>query len=331
MFYKVIDKSADDTIIVCSSIHTEPGRFRFERQLNDFNVNCIFLNCPANQWYLHGIPGLGDRPKDARAALSNLIRARFPGTRLFGFGSSMGASGIIMMTAGLPMQRVFAFCPEIDLFDDFSFSKQHYNGPSSAGANLWNELADCANVRIFYGEECEHDLYQLSKIRDITSIPTQTFSNQQHGVIEAIYFTEGMSGIINSMIQASPLRPKKIAPGHISGSLITCRSLWNAFLASRNRSHPKPDLAKLASLTQHDRSYYPLVLYWLSRLQEVTCEKKILLEEAHQLAPLSLRIASELFKMSPDPDRVSNFKERFKSHFGEKYAASSRASALHAM
>jgi hypothetical protein len=197
--------------------------------------------------------------------------------------------------------------------------------------NLWQELADCSNVRIFYGEECEHDLYQLSKIRQRTNIATQTFSNQPHGVIEAIYFTEGMHGIIGSLINGGSLRSTKIDAGHISGSLTTCRSLWGAFLASRKRNAHPFDLASLADQTKKDRSYYPLILYWLSRLRQNVFEKQTLLEEAHRLAPLSLRIAADLFKVAPNPDRVADFKKNFRSHFGEKYISSSRASALHDM
>src|SRR5690606_33961195 len=94
-YYRIEDRGYENTILIFSSIHPVPGRFRFDRLMGKIPANIIYLNCVNNSWYLCGIPGLGDDLPTTRKNLQKLIRDRLPGTKLFAFGSSMGASGMI--------------------------------------------------------------------------------------------------------------------------------------------------------------------------------------------------------------------------------------------
>lgn len=329
-FVKIQNRNADRTLVVFSSIHTIPGRFRFERQLADVNANVIFLNCPNNSWYLQGVPGLGDTMSSARKALKQIINEQFPGTRLFSLGSSMGASGLIALTTGLDIHRSFAFCPEIDLFGEASFSRKHYAGAETSVRDLWCELKECENINIFYGEECEHDLHQLAKLRQrFPGLPTQTFAHQPHGVVEAIYLTEGMSGILSSLLDGTKLRPKIVEQGHISGSRRSCEALWRAYCAVH-----KPDagiaaeLKYLAETVDKTRSYYPLFLFWRARLTHNKEERLHLLEQARALAPYSLRIAHFYFREAESEIAKEQFKHTFTARFGQRYIDNPRAEMI---
>ncbi|MFK3820482.1 hypothetical protein ACI2KG_28470 [Pseudomonas sp. NPDC089407] len=334
-YYKVQKKDAEKTIVVFSSIHTTPGRFRFERQLADVNVNAIFLNCPNNSWYLQGVPGLGDSLSATRDALKQLIKSTFPDSKIYALGSSMGASGLIALTAGLDIENSFAFCPEIDLFGKYSFSSNYYKGPVTAHRNLWSELADSKNLNIFYGEECESDLNQLCSIKTDTSIPVLTFAHEGHGTIEAIFLSEGMNGLLDSLLNGRPMIPKVIERGHAAGSLVTCKTLWKSYWISKNKSKDaltqnqiKEALESLALKTATDRSYYALIQYWRAQLSNSKDEKKILLENALESAPHSLRTASAYFKLFGTDQMKNEFKERFRLRYGNRYTDHARAEPI---
>lgn len=334
-YYKIQDKNSSDTIIALSSIHTLPGRFRFERQLSNLDANVIFLNCPQNSWYLQGVPGLGDSMGGTRDAISSLIDTRFPGSKIFAFGSSMGASGLIGITAGLDIERSFAFCPEIDLFRKYSFSSNYYKGPRTDIRDLWGELRDCKNLSVFYGEECESDLNQLCSLKTLTNIPLQTFAHEGHGTIEAIFLTEGIGGILDSLINSRPIYPKIIDRGHITGSLITCKSLWKAYYLSRSKKNDDPEviqfgkfLADLAIKTKTDRSYFSLIQFWRAALSQNKSEKIELLEQALISAPQSVRTASAYFKLHGDNASKEQFKKKFREKYGDLYTDHARAELI---
>ncbi len=334
-YYKIQDKNAKKTIIVFSSIHTLPGRFRFERQLSNLDVNVIFLNCPNNSWYLQGVPGLGDSLSSTREAIKSLIETRFSDSKVFAFGSSMGASGLIGITAGLEIERSFAFCPEIDLFGKYSFSSNYYKGPKTDFRDLWAELRDCENLSIFYGEECESDLNQLCSLKNLTDIPLQTFAHEGHGTIEAIFLSEGMDGILDSLLNDRPISPKVIERGHISGSLVTCKTLWRAYILSKSRTKNEATLAQvreslsdLAKKTRTDRSYYALIQYWRAVLAQDKSEKIEYLESAMRSAPHSLRTASAYFKIHGEDSMKAEFKQRFRNKYGDRYTEHARSDLI---
>jgi hypothetical protein len=332
-YYKIQDKNSEKTIIVFSSIHTLPGKFRFERQLSNLDINVIYLNCPNNSWYLQGVPGLGESLSDTRDAIRTLISSRFPSSKIYALGSSMGASGLIGITAGLDIERSFAFCPEIDLFGKYSFSSNYYKGPKTDIRDLWSELNDCKNLSIFYGEECESDLNQLCSLKSLTSIPLQTFAHEGHGTIEAIFLSEGMDGIIDSLLNDRRISPKVIERGHITGSLLTCKALWKAYTVSKTKDESmltqvRQSLTDLASKTKTDRSYYSLIQYWRAILTQNRAEKIELLESAMHSAPNSLRIASAYFKIQGADSMKEEFKQKFREKYGDRYTEHTRADLI---
>lgn len=328
-YYKIEDRGFDNTILIFSSIHTIPGRFRFDRLMGKAPANIIYLNCVNNSWYLYGIPGLGETLVTARKNLKKIIRDRFPGTKLFAFGSSMGASGMIAMTPELDLDNSFAFCPEIDLFVKGSFSGNYFKDYQGEKRDLWDEFLSIKNINVFYGEECENDLAQLIKIKQRTEIPVSTFAFEPHGVIEAIYLTEGIDAVVDALINKKPFQPKVLQKGHIAGSLITCDLISKAYRAE-HKDKPKilASIRDLSSKTKKDRSYYPLLKYWQARLSTDPTEKVDAIREAMSLAPSSLRIAQSYFAITGNDHEKDQFKSIWREKFGNKYADHSRAKLL---
>lgn len=328
-YYKIEDRGSEKTILIFSSIHTIPGRFRFDRLMGKVPANIIYLNCVNNSWYLHGIPGLGEDLYTARRNLKELIKDKFPGTKLFAFGSSMGSSGMIAMSPELDLENAFAFCPEIDLFGKGSFSGNYFKDYAGKKRDLWDEFLAIRNINIFYGEECENDLAQLIRIKDRSNVPITTIAFEPHGVIEAVCLTEGIDGIIDSLLNKKPFSPKVLQKDHISGSKITCSLISRAYRANNDE---KPqilnELQDFSEKTKKDRSYYPLLRYWQARLSTDIEEKENSIREAMSLAPSSLRTAQLYFTITKNEHEKEQFKSIWRKKFGNKYADHSRAKAL---
>lgn len=100
---------ASDVCIVASAAKTRPGSFMLGNVLADIPVNRIFVNCPNNQWYLDGIPGLGNDLSSSAAALRHIADdLRGEGGKILVLGSSMGGYGAVAMGALMQADIVFA-------------------------------------------------------------------------------------------------------------------------------------------------------------------------------------------------------------------------------
>lgn len=330
MYLKIDKRGFKKTILVFSSINTIAGRFRFDRALNDVEANIIYLNCPNNSWYLQGIPDLGSSLDESRIELEKILQKEFSDNQLYAFGSSMGAAGLLAMLPDIKLTNAFAFCPEIDLFLPKSFSHRYYNGPKIRKENLWKELGKIENVKIFYGEECPQDLMQLYNIKKYSStIPITTFANEGHGVIEAIYFTEGIMGVINALLNGIELKPEVIERGHIYGSSIACWLIAQSNIVKGNDVEKlKFELTRIISSTDYNRSYYSQLLYAKASLVSEIEEKKELLREALWFAEDSLKIAKAYFELLDDHYAAALFKKSWINKFGSHYANQKRAMSV---
>jgi pimeloyl-ACP methyl ester carboxylesterase len=86
------------------------GRIRKLERERGLAVNRILVRDPANLWYQHGVPGLGDDALQAAAALHRLVASLEP-TSVTTVGQSMGGYGAILFGALLGADRVLAFGP----------------------------------------------------------------------------------------------------------------------------------------------------------------------------------------------------------------------------
>lgn len=331
-FFKVIDKGAENTILAFSSISTPIGRFRFEKQLEKINVNAIYINCPKNSWYQHEIPGLGDNHENVTIKLQDIIKLNFSGTKLFAIGSSMGASGLITLASTLNIENAFAFCPEIFLFEHRSFSEKYYSHECPpVRKDIFNELLAFKNISLFYGEECENDLGQVSRISQSAKkiskkINITTFANEGHGVIEAIYLTEGIDMVIHSLVNNLPLRPNVIKFGDLGVNHFAAKILWRAWLSNNtNKDKVLVDLFIWKKRTDASLSYYPLILYWISKLTK----NSEYIEEAFLISPYSKKIAVEYFSdCLSTRDERTEYINSFKKKYGELYIGNARAKPI---
>ncbi|SOZ68304.1 hypothetical protein [Cupriavidus taiwanensis] len=331
-YFKISRRDSDSLVVAFSSINTPPGKFRFSRQLEERGVNVIYLNCENNSWYLDGVPGLGDTLEDAAAALRDVIRSEFPKCKVYALGSSMGAAGLIGMLHNVELEGAFAFCPEIELFGEHTFSSKYFHGRFQSKKDYFGELKSFRNLTIFYGEECEPDLRQIRLQLDRGFGNIRTIANEGHGVVEAIYLTEGLHSVLDGLLSAKAPNPKVLSFGDVSMHPGACSVLWRAYKSWRSPGAAllRKDLLAYVERTPPSTSYYPNILYWLSRCTEDGKESAEWITRAFFAAPSSLRTAHRFFQcVRPGDDLRKLYKFQFLDKFGQQYVDNTRAKLFH--
>jgi hypothetical protein len=104
-FHQCIDRGSDTLVVAFSSWNAPAGRFRPYRLLLSLPYSLLFVNCPANAWYLTAIPGLGRSPDAAIEALQGLIAASGC-RRVVTYGGSMGGFGAIRFGLALAADAI---------------------------------------------------------------------------------------------------------------------------------------------------------------------------------------------------------------------------------
>ncbi len=89
----------------------KPGTWTHCRRVQQLDCGKIFLNAPADSWYLDGIPGLGSSLPDAATALRRIVE-EFEPSWIVTVGASMGGYAAIAFGALIGAHRIVAFSPE---------------------------------------------------------------------------------------------------------------------------------------------------------------------------------------------------------------------------
>ncbi len=200
MYHELIEKGQSDLIIIFSSIDCEPSKFRFYRAFINNNADLLFLNCKNNDWFLNGIPSLGEDLDSSLLSIKRIIEKN-KYERVVTFGSSMGAFGAIMYGSSLNVDKIFAGCPELKLGSDGGFYSRFNDGK----LDFRDEIRKFSGeVNIFLGEESYFDISQSSYLSS-DNINIYILNGESHGVFEAIEFDIGCGNLINCYLSGIDL------------------------------------------------------------------------------------------------------------------------------
>lgn len=98
-------------VIAFADAGQKPGAHAQYKRVQRLDCGKIFLNAPADSWYLDGIPGLGSSLPDAATALVRIIEELEP-SWVVTVGASMGGYAAIAFGALIRADRILAFSPE---------------------------------------------------------------------------------------------------------------------------------------------------------------------------------------------------------------------------
>lgn len=324
-YVKIIDKKAENTFIIFSSINTLEGKFRFEHQISKLKVNAILLNTINNDWYLKGVPGVSENKIDFQKWLINTINNNFNPDNIYALGSSMGAAGMIHLLSGMDIKNSYAFCPEIFLFekDTFSLKNSKYPHPKK---DLTSDLLNYSKLTCFYGENSFNDLGQYIRIAKQKNINFKSIAEEAHGVIEAIYFTEGLEKVFNNLISDKEIFFNKIKYGDAFKFPGVASVLYRASrYEEKNRDSLCQDILTYLNRHTSDRSFYPQLLYFASLLTRDKNDSLEYIVQAYSLINYNLLIAKKYFHLTKDKEEFDKFYDRIYNHLGEKYISNMRA------
>lgn len=152
-----------DVTIVFAALNTEKGRFLGVRSFMHEEGHTIFVNCPDNQWYLNGIPGLGETWQAAAETLRNLCNELAgPEHQSTYYGGSMGGYGALLYGSRNRAGCIVATGVEFELCVPLGNAINHIK-PSGENP-IYEEInKHDSNIFVIYGGMSVADLYCASK------------------------------------------------------------------------------------------------------------------------------------------------------------------------
>jgi len=293
---------AVDVCIVVSAANTKPGSFMLSRVLEKAPINQIFVNCPDNQWYLDGVPGLGtDLQSSAEAMLQIAEDLRGANGQILVLGSSMGGYGAVAMGAMMQADIVFATGVEFVLNQPGGLSTKFLKG-RTADLDILPVMAGArSRFIVACGEDCFVDLYGLS-IADqagIAGLTPLTFRNRSHSLPPYIQNRWGFPQIVTQLLTTGH-PPFEDGLGTLVHEYDLCHQLQSLNAVMEGQMEGVDDLIRrLEALggqitNTHDRSYAYYGQGMALRCAGDATGELTALRRAHADNPMNFRFLNQL-------------------------------------
>lgn len=175
--------------LVFSSIDIAKGNFMFWKILNRMEGTKIFINEESNDWYVHGIPGMGGNVTSSAEYLQSIL-TDLNAEEVVSIGPSMGAYAamlygtIIKPRMPLVKFRCLSFGGEFLLYARETRSKLF----SKKAKNLWyadlRSLIASSELDIthVYGDDDINDIFQASLVHGMKNVKLISIRNSPHAV-----------------------------------------------------------------------------------------------------------------------------------------------------
>lgn len=293
---------AADVCIVASAANTSPGSFMLRRVLEKAPVNQIFVNCPGNQWYLDGIPGLGTNLQSSAEALRQIAEdLRGAGGKVMVLGSSMGGYGAVAMGAIMQADIVFATGVEFVLNLPGGLSARFLKG-RTADLDILSAMAEArSRFIVACGEDCFTDLYGLT-IADRAGgagLTSLTFRNRSHSLPPYLQNRWGFPQIVTQLLTTGH-PPFEEGLGTLVHEHDLCRQLQDLNAVMQGQMEGIDDLIRrFEALSRriedtHDRSYAHYGQGMAQRSAGDTAGAEAALRRAHADNPTNFRFLNQL-------------------------------------
>lgn len=98
--YRIVPRDSKKLVIFFSGTGVEDYRFHWWNMGQRIDASIIYVNNGRNEWYMRGIPGIGDTYETTVAGFMTWAKA-LGATDIFACGGSMGGSGALIY--GVPL------------------------------------------------------------------------------------------------------------------------------------------------------------------------------------------------------------------------------------
>ena len=192
-------------LIIMSATGTKPGHFNLWKMRADIPHNQLYLRTPQNDWYQHGIPGLGKDFETTIESIKTIIKANGC-DEIYTCGSSMGGYGALLFGLALDA-TILAFSAEIRLKMPFSRSiKMMPKDAKVRFVSLVEQMATSKkDIHLYLGEYDPVDLYCNSLAVKHPKVSISTFPFDEHTVMRTMAFEGTLLPTILALVENQPL------------------------------------------------------------------------------------------------------------------------------
>lgn len=117
----IINPSSHRLIISFTPVDFPPDKYNTLDLFHGMDCSRLFINDSNSQWYMNGIPKLGNSILELITSIKKII-SQLHIVHVTTFGTSMGAYGAILIGCLVDARHIIAFNPELVLFTDNSRS-----------------------------------------------------------------------------------------------------------------------------------------------------------------------------------------------------------------
>jgi len=253
-------EGAADVVVSFSALNTRPGSFMLRHLLASFPAQRVYLNCPGNQWYLDGVPGLGDSPEATADSLSALIDSlRGPGGRVLFFGGSMGGYGAVEYGSRCGADLVLATGVETILNIPTGASAPHLKGrmPQTPLVDLL--AASQVKTILIYGEESASDMMCAIAAAQALKAGSElvTVPHRDHKIPPWLEQKYGFFPLFSGLLRGESLPLAPADRGDLADNPDLVRAIFVASLRTNGLAADGSDPAPLLSAALADASLSP--------------------------------------------------------------------------
>lgn len=191
-------------VIFFSATGTSDYNFHFLRTANELTEHTLLINNGRNEWYNHGINGLG---KSAQECANNILKlaSNLGAKEIYTIGQSMGGYGAVLY-GHLLNAKSLAFGIESELCLPFSRSKKLLVKDCDIIFDMNQIISNSRNkIYLFSGESDPIDIYCLSKLKPNKNVEIHTLRGVSHAPAGYLKSRKMLNPLIFNFINNKPL------------------------------------------------------------------------------------------------------------------------------
>ena len=198
------NKKANYTLIAFSSVNTTKDSFRLTGAFRNFTGNVIYVNA-LNDWYVRGIPGLGNSYEESSIALKELVKiVSGDNSEIITVGGSMGGYGAVLY--GSLLNAKFSLVSGVE------FILKLFRGRSSGIPQVVSDIeiehiiqkSSCQH-HVFTGSDDPVDMLNYSYFEKCNNLHWYIIENKTHEVIKYIHEKYTLLALIYQLINNDKL------------------------------------------------------------------------------------------------------------------------------
>lgn len=199
-----LNPGSEKFLIAFSGANTPAGKFNYTKSLASLDVNKIFLNCRAQDYYHFGIPGLGSDIDQTIERLVELIAEHSIATpKIYTMGCSMGGYGALLYGALMKSDNIIAFGASVPEYSEFLCAREDRSLHVSQYRKLKNILLQSSSSKyLYYGDRTLADILSLQEFRKLKSTRLRFLPGYPHAVIAPISEQVSLSELIQLLLDS---------------------------------------------------------------------------------------------------------------------------------